>query len=74
MGLNLSMGSLAVGVIISVIGGLIANYGRKEASYLHIAAGAILLIFPYFVPLWWLAIIIAAIIIAGLSLLSKLGF
>ena len=74
MGLNLSMGNLAVGIIISVIGGIIANYGRKEASYLHMAAGGILLVFPYFVPVWWLAIIIAAIIISGLSVLSKLGF
>jgi hypothetical protein len=74
MGLNLSLGSLAVGIVISMIGALVANYGRKEASYLHMAAGGILLIFPYFVPMWWLAIVVAAIVLAGLTLLSKLGY
>jgi hypothetical protein len=74
MGLDLSLGNLFVGIIISMIGTVVLVYGRKEARYLHMAAGAILLIFPYFVGIWWLAILIAAIILASLSVLSKLGY
>ena len=49
-------------------------YGRKEVRVPHIAAGVILIIFPYFVSIWWLAILIAAIILASLSLASRLGY
>jgi polar amino acid transport system permease protein len=31
------------------------------------AAGTILIVFPYFVSIWWLAILIAVIILSGLS-------
>ena len=70
----LALGSLAVGIIISMIGAAVLNYARKEARYLHMAAGAILSSFPTSCRIWWLAILIAVIILAGLSVLSKLGF
>jgi hypothetical protein len=74
MGLDLSLGNLAVGIIISMIGAAVLMYARKEARYLHMAAGAILIVFPYFVSIWWVAILIAAVILSGLSLLSRLGY
>ena len=74
MGLNLNMGSILIGVFISMIGSAVVLYGRKEVRVPHIAAGVILIIFPYFVSIWWLAILIAAIILASLSLASRLGY
>jgi hypothetical protein len=74
MGLDLSMGNLVVGIFISMIGAALLLYGRKEVRVPHIVAGLILMVFPYFVGIWWLAILIAVIIIAGLSVVSRLGY
>jgi hypothetical protein len=72
--LNLSLGNLVVSVFISLIGASLLMYGRKEVRVPHIAAGGILIVFPYFVGIWWLAIFIAVLILAGLSVVSRLGY
>lgn len=74
MGLNLSLGSLVAGGFISLIGVAVLMYGRKEVRVPHIVAGAILVIFPYFVGLWWLELAIAAVVLAALALFSRLGW
>lgn len=74
MGLNLSLGSIVIGIFISMIGTVLVMYGRREVRVPHMAAGVILIIFPYFVGIWWLAIFIAAVIIAALSVASRLGY
>jgi hypothetical protein len=74
MGLDLSLGNLVVGIFISMIGAAVLMYGRKEVRVPHIAAGVILIVFPYFVGIWWLAILIAAIVLAALSVASRLGY
>jgi hypothetical protein len=71
--MNLSLGNLVVGGFISLIGLALVMYGRKETRVPHVVAGVILIVFPYFVGIWWLAILIAAVIIAGLALASRLG-
>jgi hypothetical protein len=68
------MSSLAVGIIISLIGAAVLLYGRKEVRVPHIVAGLILIVFPYFVSIWWLALLIAAVVLAGLAALSRLGW
>jgi hypothetical protein len=73
MGLNLSLGSLVAGGFISLVGLAVLMYGRKEVRVPHIVAGAILIIFPYFVGLWWLELVIAAAVLAALALFSRLG-
>jgi hypothetical protein len=74
VGLNLSLGNLVVGGFISLIGVALLVYGRKEVRVPHIVAGVILIVFPYFVGIWWLAMLIAAVVIAGLALVSRLGW
>jgi hypothetical protein len=74
MGLDLSMGSLAVGILISLVGAALLLYGRKEVRVPHMVAGVILIIFPYFVGVWWLAILIAVVILVGLTVVSRLGY
>ena len=74
MSLNLSFGNIVVSVFIGLVGTALLLYGRKEVRVPHIAAGAILIVFPYFVGIWWLAVLIAAAILAGLSVVSRLGY
>ncbi len=74
MGLDLSVGSLATGILISLVGAALLLYGRKEVRVPHMVAGVILIIFPYFVGLWWLAILIAVVILVGLAVVSRLGY
>ncbi len=72
--LDISPGNLAVGIFISLIGAALVMYGRKELRVPHIVAGLILIVFPYFVGFWWLAVMIAVIVIAILALVSRLGY
>lgn len=72
--LDISPGNLAAGIFISLIGAALLMYGRKELRAPHIVAGLILIVFPYFVGFWWLAILIAAAVIAVLALVSRLGY
>jgi hypothetical protein len=72
--LDISPGNLVVGIFISLIGAALLMYGRKELRVPHIVAGLILIVFPYFVGFWWLAIVIAVIVIAVLALVSRLGY
>jgi hypothetical protein len=74
MGLDFSLGNLAVGIFISLIGLSVLMYGRKEVRVPHIVAGLILIVYPYFISIWWLAILIAVVILAGLALVSRLGY
>jgi hypothetical protein len=72
--LNLDLSTLVVGIFISLIGAALLLYGRKEVRAPHIVAGLILIVFPYFVGIWWLAIVIAVVILAALAIISRLGY
>jgi len=72
--MNLSFGNIVVSIFIGLIGAALLLYGRKEVRVPHIAVGAILMVFPYFVGIWWLAVLIAAVILGGLSVVSRLGY
>lgn len=72
--MDLSLGTLVVGIFISLIGVAVLIYGRKEARVPHMIAGLLLIVFPYFVGQWWLAIVIAAVILAALAIISRLGY
>jgi hypothetical protein len=72
--LSLSVGMLTVSIFISLIGAALLLYGRRETRVPHMVAGLILLIFPYFVGKWWLAIIITAVLLVVLAVISKLGY
>jgi hypothetical protein len=74
MGLNLGLGSLVAGGFISLIGLAVLMYGRKEVRTPHIVAGVILMVFPYFVGIWWLELVIAALLLVALAAVSRLGW
>ena len=72
--MHLSLGILVVGGFISLIGVALLIYGRKGVRVPHMVAGLILIVFPYFVGLWWLALVIAAAVLAALAVISHLGY
>jgi hypothetical protein len=71
---DLSLGSLIVGGFISLIGLALVMYGKKEMRVPHIVVGVILIIFPYFVGIWWLELVIAAAVLAALAVISHMGW
>ena len=72
--MDLSLSTLVVGIFISLIGIALLIYGRKGVRVPHMVAGLILIVFPYFVGLWWLALVIAAAVLAALAVISRLGY
>ncbi|MBN1320639.1 MAG: hypothetical protein JXA87_07355 [Thermoleophilia bacterium] len=72
--MDLSLGNIIAGGFISLIGLALLMYGRKEVRVPHLAAGVVLIVYPYFIGIWWLQILIAVVILGGLSLFSRLGY
>lgn len=48
--MELDVSSLAAGFVVSSVGFVLFNYGRKMGRIPHVVVGLILLVFPYFVP------------------------
>lgn len=44
------MSSIAAGFVVSGVGFVLFNYGRKMARLPHVVVGLVLMVFPYFVP------------------------
>jgi hypothetical protein len=72
--MNLSAGSIVVSVFIGLVGLALLNYGRKEVRVPHMVVGLILLVYPYFVGNWIITLCIAAVLVAGLAFISRLGY
>jgi len=66
--------TIFVAIFLSLIGMALVLYGRKEARWPHIVVGLVLLVYPYFVGNVVLQVVIAALLLAGLSLVSRLGY
>ncbi len=65
--------SILISLLLSSIGFVAFVYGKRQSRLPHMAAGGILMIFPYFVPSpWWMAGVGVAIIVAWITLV-RLG-
>jgi hypothetical protein len=64
---------LIVSLIISGIGFVLFNYGRKLARPPQLVAGVAMLVYPYFVPSLLPMVIVAAVLLAALWLAIYLG-
>ena len=72
--MNLDMNTLIAGIFIGMIGLGLLQYGRKEVRIPHIVVGLILLVYPYFVGNIIAVVAIAVALLAGLTLVSRLGY
>jgi hypothetical protein len=64
---------LFISLIISAIGFVLFNYGRKLARAPQLVAGVALMVYPYFVPSLVPMVIVAAVLLAALWLAIYLG-
>ena len=72
--MNLDLSSIVLAGFIGLVGlGLLA-YGRKQVRIPHIVVGLILLVYPYFVGNLVALVGIAAALVGGLVLVSRLGY
>jgi len=60
-------------VLIGLIGLGLFVYGKRQRRAPHLAAGVVLMVYPYFVPGVALMLVIAGAILGLLYLLSYLG-
>ena len=65
--------SLFLSLIVSGIGFVGFMYGKKQVRFPHMMAGAILMVYPYFVPNAWAMAGVGAGIIALWITVVKLG-
>jgi hypothetical protein len=72
--LDLGANSLLLGAFISLIGMALLLYGRKAARGPHIVVGLLLIAYPYFVGNLVIEVLVACGLLAGLALLSHLGY
>lgn len=48
--MDLDVSSIAAGFVVSGVGFVLFNYGRKMGRMPHVVVGLVLMVFPYFVP------------------------
>jgi hypothetical protein len=61
--MSLDPASIIVSLLLSSVGFVGFVYGKRQSRLPHMLAGAVLMIFPYFVPnVWWMAGVGVAII------------
>lgn len=66
-------GSLIAGLLVSSIGFVVFEYGRRMRRPPQVGIGLILLIFPYFVASVWVMLGIAVLLLAALWLALARG-
>ena len=72
--MNLSPGWLIASLLISALGFILLNYGRKFARIPQILVGLAMLIYPYFVPGVLANVLVAAGLCAVLWVAVRLGW
>ena len=72
--MNSGMIWLLSSIAISSVGLVLANYGRKMARPPHLVAGAVMLVYPYFIPTPVPMLIVAACVCAALWVAVRLGW
>jgi hypothetical protein len=72
--MNLDLNNILLGGVIGLIGLALLMYGRKTVRVPHIAVGVILIVYPYFIWSLVVEVSVAAVLVAGLALASRLGY
>ena len=72
--MSLDPGWIVASLIVSSIGFILLNYGRKFARVPQIVAGLAMLIYPYFVPGVLANVLVAVGLLAVLWVVVRLGW
>jgi hypothetical protein len=71
---DLDVSSIAAGFLVSGVGFVLFNYGRKMGRIPHVVVGLVLMVFPYFVPSVLVMFGITAVLCALLYVAVQRGF
>jgi hypothetical protein len=71
---DLDVSSIAAGFVVSGIGFVLFNYGRKMGRLPQVVVGLVLMVFPYFVPSVLAMLGITALLCGLLYLAVQRGF
>ena len=66
--------SLFLSLIVSGVGFVLFTYGKKQDRFPHLAAGLVLMIYPYFVGSAVPMLLVGAAIVGGLWLAVRSGY
>lgn len=69
--MNLSFGALTGSLLVSGVGFVYFNYGRKKSRPLYLGSGILMMVYPYFITDFFVMVGIAAVISAFLYWSSR---
>jgi hypothetical protein len=72
--MNLDEGSLFASLFIGLVGAACFVYGKRQSRIIHMAVGAILTIYPYFVPNVIAMVAIAVGLLVALWAMVRMGY
>ncbi len=72
--MNFDASTLLASFFIGSVGFVLVVYGKKMARIPHIAAGALMLVYPYFIPTALLSLLIFAVLAGLLIAAVRLGY
>jgi hypothetical protein len=72
--MSFDAGSLLASFFVGGVGFVLVVYGKKMSRIPHIAAGAVMLVYPYFIPTALLDMIIFAVLAGLLIAAVRLGY
>lgn len=72
--MNFDPASLFLSLIVSGVGFVLFTYGRKQDRFPQLAAGLVLMIYPYFVGSAVPMLLVGAAIMGGLWLVVRSGY
>ena len=72
--MNFDLTTIVCGLLVSSVGFVLFQYGRKMSRAPHVGVGLVLMVFPYFVPGVWLMFGIAALLCGLLFLAVQRGY
>ena len=71
--MNLDPNALLLSLLIGSIGFVCFVYGKRQSRFPHMLAGAVLFVYPYFVPSAIVSAVIAAAVLVLLWVAVRMG-
>jgi hypothetical protein len=72
--MNFDAGSILVGTLVGSVGFVLMVYGKRQSRIPHIAAGLVMVVYPFFISSWILSLAIFVVLSALLYALVRFGW
>jgi hypothetical protein len=72
--MNLDGNAILASLLIGTVGAALFVYGKKQGRFPQMLAGAVMVLYPYFVPNVLVMIAVAGALVAALWLAVRLGY